>query len=530
MTTNAVRVSDLVRRSAERDPGGIALEDSAGSTRLTYGDLWNAVERGASALARSGLRPGDRVLLALPSRPEWMVALLSIVHADLVAVPIPASTPPTLGRLAATFTGARAWIGDPERGELGSMLRDLRGLTPAELVDAPRARASTCSARPEAPAVFVFTSGSTCRPRAVSLSHENLRANLRALQAARQAGPNEAFLSSLPPSHAYELVAGQLAPLSVGARIVYASTLLPNRLIDALGSHRITRAVVVPALVDALARNVLHDLVAAGVVDGAFETKSPSELAAAVIRANRDSRQHVTDAVRSRIGPAFTTVIVGGAAAHPAWCEVLSAVGVALDVGYGLTEAGPVVAVGRANSCPAGSVGRPLPGVDVRIGNDGEILVSSAGVMQEYVADPAATVAAFEGSWLRTGDCGRLDDDGYLYVTGRVKDAMVTASGDTIYPDEIEPCYASPHFAELAVVPAPGLDGNDRPTLVVVPAGQHVDSTAIKRAVASLRAAAPPRLRVSGVVCRTEPLPRTAIGKVRRRALADALRHCEVVS
>jgi len=528
--TDSIRVSDLVRRSAERHPDRIALEDCSGSTRLTYGDLWMAVERGAAELERIGLRPGDRVLLALPSRPDWIVALLSIVHADLVAVPIPDGTPPTLARLAATFTGARAWIGDQERAELGIVLGDLRGLTPAQLDAAPSARRSARSARPETPAVFVFTSGSTSRPRAVSLTHENLRANLRALQAARQAGPNEAFLSTLPPAHAYELVAGQLAPLSVGARIVYASTLLPNRLIDTLGSRHITRAVVVPALVDALAREVLHDMAAAGAVDGAVETKTPLELAAALIGLDPGTRQRVTDAVRRRIGHAFSTVVVGGAAAHPAWCDVLSAVGIALDVGYGLTEAGPVVAVGRAGDCPAGSVGRPLPGVDVRIGTDGEILVRSGGVMREYVADPAATSAAFDGAWLRTGDRGRIDDDGFLYVTGRIKDAMVTASGDTIYPDEIEPCYASPQFAELAVVPAPGPDGNDRPTLVVVPAGRVVDAAAVRRAVASLRAAAPARLRVSGVVCRREPLPRTAIGKVRRRVLAGELRHCEVLS
>jgi len=528
--TDAIRVSELVRRSAERWPRRIAVEDPTNGRRLTYGDLWEAVERGASALRRRGLRPGDRVLLAAPAGPSWVAALLAIAHADLVAVPIPTVTPASLARLAAMHTGACAWIGRGGRHDLARALADLAHLTADDLVEAVADRQPPLPVRPGATAVVVFTSGSTAHPRAVRLSHEGLRANLRSLCAARSAEPGETLLSTLPPSHAYELVSGQLAPLSVGARVVYGSVPLPNRLVDALRTHAVTRAVLVPALLEALLRDVLAGLAADGLIDRSAATKTAAELAATCSSLDAASVARIREAVRARIGATFGTAVVGGAGIDPAWWRVCSTFGLQLDVGYGLTEAGPVVTVGRAGECPAGSVGRPLPGVEVTISAVGEVLVRSDAVMQGYVGDPVATAAAFDGAWLRTGDRGRLDDEGHLFITGRIKEAMVTAAGETIYPDEAEPYYASSALSELAVVPGPGPDGNDRPTLVAVPADPSADVAVVEQAMARCRAAAPPRLRVAAVVVRTAPLPRTAAGKVRRRLLADELRRSEAVS
>jgi long-chain acyl-CoA synthetase len=387
-----------------------------------------------------------------------------------------------------------------------------------------------CPPDPSATAVLVFTSGSTSRPRAVALSHAALRANLRSVQAVRRGEPDEALLPTLPPSHAYELVAGQLAPLAIGARIVYAGTPLPNRVIETVRTQEITRMLLVPALFEALVRDVVDGLVTSGVVDESCRDLSPRDLAERTRRLAPDAIARLRAAIRGRIGASLRNVTLGGAATDPAWADVLSTAGIDLDVGYGLTEAGPVVAMGRASQCPAGSVGQPLPGVEVRIGTEDEVLVRTEAVMQGYAGDPSATAAAFEGSWLRTGDRGRLDPNGFLFITGRIKEAMVTSAGETIYPDEIEPYYRSPLFAEFAVVPVAGADGNDQPTLVVVPAGSAIDLQMLRQSVAALRAAAPPRLRVSDFICWRTPLPRTAVGKIRRRALADELRAHEVTS
>ena len=530
MSAEFVRISDAIRMSAQTCPDRIALQDATGSRVVTYRDLWARVDRGAAALRTRGLPTGARILLALPSGIDWMPAFLAIVHAGLAAVPIPADTPGDRARLAGIFTGARAWIGDEADCERALALAPLPRLVVADLENTPGAPMDDGAANATATAVLVFTSGSTARPRAVALSHQNLLANLRGLFAARQAVPNEAVLSTLPPSHAYELVAGQLAPLAAGARVVYAGVPMPNRVIETIRTQRITRLALVPALFEALAREVIDGLVTSGAADPRCRDASVRDLAARVRAMPNDDRARVSYSIRERIGDALHAIVIGGAATNPAWAEVLTGVGIHLDVGYGLTEAGPVVAMGRAGQCPAGSVGRPLDGVLVRIAQDGEVLVKSASIMEGYAADPAATEACFEDGWLRTGDRGRLDAAGFLFITGRIKEAMVTSAGETIYPDEVEPFFASPLFAELAVVPAPGDDGNDWPTLVVVPADPLVDAMAVRRAAAALNAAAPARLRVSGVIVQTEPLPRTAVGKIRRRAIAESITRTGVTS
>ena len=520
--TDGHNIADVVRRNAGAHPRRIALQDATGSRRVTYGELWSRIERGAARLHLCGLAPGDRVLLLLPAGPDWIPAFLAIVHAGLVAVPIPVDTPDDRVRLAAAFTAARVWIGDTHDRQRTGALAHLSALTVDEL-EHPREPMALAGVDPTATAVLVFTSGSTSHPRAVALSHHNLRANLRALFAARQAAANEAMLSTLPPSHAYELVAGQLAPLAAGARIVYAGVPLPNRLIETMRTQNITRATLVPALFEALARDVIAGLASSGHLPSECRDWPAHELAARYRRLGDGARARLRAAIRGRIGVSLRALVIGGAATNPAWTDVLRGVEIDLDVGYGLTEAGPVVAMGRARECPAASCGRPLQGVEVRIGADGEVLVHSEAIMQGYAGDPCATAAALQDGWLRTGDRGRLDANGFLFITGRIKEAMVTSSGETIYPDEVEPHFASPLFAEWAVVPAPGADGNDRPTLVVVPATPGMAAASIKQEAAALNAAVPARLRVAGVIVRTTPLPRTAVGKVRRRAIASEL-------
>jgi long-subunit acyl-CoA synthetase (AMP-forming) len=236
------------------------------------------------------------------------------------------------------------------------------------------------------------------------------------------------------------------------------------------------------------------------------------------------ARDAMRASIRERTGPTFQTLVIGGAALDPTWAEITAAVGLRLEVGYGLTEASPIVSVGLAGESPPGSAGRPLPGVEVQLGADDEILVRGPNVMRGYFHDDDATAAALRDGWLHTGDHGHLDAQGFLFVTGRLKEAIVTASGDTLYPEEVEPYYDSPLFAERCVAGVPGPHGNDLPALFVVPATPDVGEPELRRAFEELRAAAPPRLRVPHLVPVAGPLPRTALGKVRRRSLGQEWR------
>jgi long-chain acyl-CoA synthetase len=227
--------------------------------------------------------------------------------------------------------------------------------------------------------------------------------------------------------------------------------------------------------------------------------------------------------LQAAVSDSFRVLVAGGAAIDPAWPAICAAVGIDLEFGYGLTEAGPVVAMGNTASCPAGSVGRPLPGVEITLDPRGEILVRSGGVMSGYYEDDLATLETVAEGWLHTGDQGRLDDDGFLFISGRLKEAIVTAAGTTVYPEEIEPYYRHPDFAEQCVIPGHGAHGNDIPILLVVPASPALTDHEIAQIVRRLRAAAPSHCRVERTQRYDRALPRTATGKIRRRVLADQL-------
>jgi long-chain acyl-CoA synthetase len=519
------RLPDLVRRSAERHPDAVALapvRDSAGGG-WSYGQLRALMERGAAVLRGMGLEPGDRVLLFLEPCAAWPAAFFSILEAGLVAVPLPAETSPATAAGVAVFAGARlAVLGERTRALAGGPVQCI----PVEEVlrAEPGPAAAAAGPLPET-AVLAFTSGSTSQPRAVGLTHANLLANLQALLQVRQAAPGDSFLSMLPPAHLFELMVGLLGPLACGARVVYAPSLMPHRLLAALRDEQITHALSVPALLEVVYEEVVSELVDAGALDPARRRQSLAETARR-LRQELDGpeRERLRTSVRERIGASLQTLVIGGAALDSAWADITAAVGLRLEVGYGLTEASPVVSVALASESPPGSAGRPLPGVEVRVAEDGEVLVRGPNVMAGYFRDAGATAAALRDGWLHTGDRGRLDADGFLFITGRLKEALVTASGETLYPEEVEPYYDSPLFAERCVAALPGPHGNDVPALFVVPASPDVDEEELRRAFEDLRAAAPPRLRVAQMVRLAGPLPRTPLGKVRRRSLGQECR------
>jgi len=511
---------ELFRRNASRfgNSPAVVHPQSAGSGGLSHAGLWNDACRGAAVLRSHRVRPGQRVLLMTKAGPDWAAAFSAIQAAGAIAVPLPVEVERSLASKVAMYTGVKVAIVDRGYGKLKRWFRRLETLTPDRLfggetrVEAERA--------PDDTALLAFTSGSTGRPRIVEISHENVLSNLRALSEIRSAGPEDAVLATLPPAHLFGLTVGLLGPLVCGARVVFPGPLLPNRLLACLREDDITLALAVPALVDELSAEILEELRAAGVVEKDLGDRDPGRIAEAL-----RSDESVRRGVRERIGGQLHTLIVGGAALDPAWAGVLSQLGIRLEVGYGLTETSPIVAVGFAGECPIGSTGRALPGIEVRVDRDGQILVRGPNVMRGYFKDPAASAAVLRDGWLRTGDRGRLDDDGFLFVTGRIKEAMVTASGETIYPDEVESHYAHPLFAELCVAPVSAPDGNDIPVLFVVPKSPDLLDNRIRDAFADLRAAAPARLRLSRIVRLENPLPRTLSGKIRRRFVAQESTH-----
>ena len=441
------------------------------------------------------------------SGPDWMAGFFSILCAGRCVVIVPANASGDYLNLVIEHARIETVV-------YSSVLKENvceQNIVELDSLGKNRSSGQLPAIAPDDTALIAFTSGSTQSPRAVVLTHGNIVANIHGLVAVQKVKVNDTFLSILPLHHLFELVVGNLAPMVLGASIKYPQTLLPNRIIKALRTENITYLLVVPALLRLIANEVMEQLIDEKILPKESRNSPLRQIEKFVSK--HDEKLIIE--INRIIGPTLKSIVVGGAGISPLWNSVFKLLGRELYVGYGLTEASPILTCTRAADCPPGSVGRALPNVKLKIGDDNEVLASGPNIMQGYLGEPKHA-----NSWLRTGDLGEIDNQGNLFIKGRSKEVMVTSAGETLFPEEIEPCYQHDDFHECCVVPLSGEDGNDRPALVIYP---KEESTDVKQLVNKLAASAPARLRVRDYIVIDHPLPRTELGKIRRRALAEMI-------
>ena len=397
--------------------------------------------------------------------------------------------------------------------------------------------------KPSANAIasLIFTSGTTGQPKAVMLTHKNLTSMTSMLTSVIDTDTTDGTLSVLPLHHTFEFSAGFLAPLSRGAQITYLEELNSESLNKAIKNGHVTGMVGVPALWELLHRRIKSRFNEQGAWFG--------ELMDGLIAANswlRDKTplnlgQVLFYPVHQGMGGRIRYFISGGSALNEKIQKDFHGLGFTILEGYGLTEAAPVLTVTRpANGLLAGSVGYALPGVEVKILDPnpvtgvGEVIARGPNVMAGYYKNEAATNAALIDRWLHTGDLGRLDEDGNLFLVGRSKDIIVDTNGKNVYPDEIEELYGnSPLVAELSVV---GLsDGvGEKIACLARPDYDHdltLNTAAMRRKVEEhfrdVSSTLPFYKRVKVLHFTDEDLPRTATRKVKRRDIIEMLEELE---
>jgi long-chain acyl-CoA synthetase len=339
----------------------------------------------------------------------------------------------------------------------------------------------------------------------------------------------ERFLSILPLNHLYELICGLMTTLRRGASVHYADSLLPDELVARMRAERITSLVGVPLVFRMLQRSIVREVGKRGLLVRAWFAASMQLTALMPLPLRRAWMTPVLKTFGGHLRAAYS----GGAPLPPSVARFFLRLGLPIYQGYGLSETGPVIATNTPSANRLGSVGRPLDGVEVQI-RDGEICTRGPHVMRGYLDRADLTDQVLDASgWLRTGDLGTLDGDGFLHVTGRAKDLIVLGGGKKVHPDEIEELIAqSLDLAEACVLGAPArsemLRGSDEVCAVVVPA-EHVRGephevrahceAEIERLctrVASFK-------RPTRVVVRRVPLPRSTNRKVLRRQLVVEL-------
>jgi long-chain acyl-CoA synthetase len=492
-----------------------------GSTRaVTYVELAQRVERLAAWLSARFPEGGERIAILSESGPAWGIVALAALASRNILVPLDTSM--EREALDATLRRVRPVI-------LASSAAccEAANALPAEILRLDESRLDVMLPQGPPPptgprgydatpgtAVMAFTSGTTATPKAVEISFDNLLFQIRALTGCFALRPSDRLLSLLPMHHMLEFTAGFLCPLWSGAQIHYLPSLLPHDALHHIRALGITRVVAVPAWLALLKRAIEHDARNAG--NG---TPSPSEL-----------RSHA----RRALGADFEHFVSGGAPLADAVADFFESVGAPVIQGYGLTETSPVVATNTVAGSRRGSVGRPLRGTETAISDDGEILVRGPQVAGHYRFEAHAMQrVADERGWFHTGDLGHLDNDGFLYVTGRIKTTIVLANGKNVQPEEIETrLQACDAVAEAGVVAI--ADGNsargEEICLVAVPApgfasvcGEADDDVeqALNRRIRDALAGLAPHKRPRRVLLRDRPLPRTAAGKLRRPELAQ---------
>lgn len=408
----------------------------------------------ASLLEQSGVGTGDKVLIWGPNSSWWGVAYWGIIIRGAVAVPVDFMSDPARAESIRSLTGAKLVLQSRFKAERlpapGSLLlEDLQ-----YLLEDIAPITELASAKADDMAQLIYTSGTTGNPKGVILTHKNLVANIIQINnAVPIITADFTFLSLLPLSHMFELMGGFLTPLYRGGAIVYLRTLKPSAIMAALGEEDIYIIMSVPRLMQLLKATIERELEGKHLI-GLFRI-----LAQVAAKLPKQVRSSLFFPVQHKFGCNFTAFVSGGAPLAPEIFNFWRSMGFTVLEGYGLTETAPVLCVNTMEKQVAGSVGPPLPGVEVKI-EDKEVLARGDNVFPGYYQNEQASREAFTADgWFLTGDIGEISPDGWLSIKGRAKELIVTGAGVNVYPDELEAILDSaPGVKESCVI---GLDNGN---------------------------------------------------------------------
>jgi len=446
MTTTAATILDLfdetVARNGDRPALGLG-GDADATHHWSFRELQRRSRIAAWRLRALGLQPGDRILTWSPSTPELPAAYYGAMRAGLVIVPLDLRmAPDAIERIAARADPKRLIVGtgrdapDPRDAGLGDLPTTTLDDVTAEPDDTFPPDWETqleTWPRPQSSDVveLVFTSGTTGTPKGVILAHDNVLASVRAMH--RVIPPLEhRVVSLLPLSHLLEQAVTLFYALDVGADILYVRSRNPRVIFEAIREHRTTSMVVVPQILELFWTAVEREVERAG------RTATFDRSRRIARRLPFGLRRLIFRQVHARFGGGLRLFVSSGAFLPPALQQAWEDLGVILIQGYGATETGFGTCTTREDH-GLGTVGRAVPPVEMRLAGDGEIQFGGPTLFKGYWNDPEATAAAHtDDGWYRTGDIGRLDDEGRLILMGRTKDIIVLPNGLNVYPEDIE--------------------------------------------------------------------------------------------
>jgi long-chain acyl-CoA synthetase len=546
-----VSVSTAFEAAAARQPDRLALQikEGTGYRRLTYGEVARQARMLAAALLQTGVASGDRVALVSENRPEWTVAYFAVNAAGATAVPLDIQLNDAELSTVLAHAGCRLAIASGKQaprllavkaGEK-ALLRvvDLDAEVPADRTLAFRGilRNHEGPATPSLPVVddgalasILYTSGTTGSPKGVMLSHGNFLANARSVMELGLVNAQDNLLGLLPMHHAFAFMV-QLIILYSGAHITFPPSLKGPDLLTCMQETGVTHLVGVPQLFYMLHKGIF-DEIGRRPLPIRYLLGSLLRLSGALHSLGFNLGRMVFAPVHRKFGGRLRILCSGGARLDPVIARDFLALGFTMTEGYGLTETSPVACFSPLGRMRPGSVGVPLPRVEVKILDPnaegvGEIAIRGPNVMRGYYQNPAATAEVIRDGWFLSGDLGYLDADKYLTITGRAKEVIVLSSGKNIYPEEVEEQYLkTPYIKEICLVPQVADRG--RATVegllaLVLPNLEYFRIQGMTNIFETIRwdmenvgRDLPSFKRPTGLVIVKEGFPRTRLGKIQR--------------
>jgi len=508
----------VVDASLQRHAGQVAWTCRlVGGARRNYeyGQIREYALTLAADLRARGVGPGEVVAILAVNGPEWGTAALAAWKLGAVIAPI--HTALSESEMAAQIAALR-----PRsilvHGVQARLSESQPILLQADAASVQAEAGQQLAPDPDAEALRSCTSGSTGTPKIVRLSHRNILSNVRSAAQLAGFGPSDRFLSLLPLSHMMEVTGGLLLPLSTGASIVLPRALAANEILQAMAEEQITTIIAVPRLYRNLMQGLEKRFAQGGVLLRVYR---------AILRSLPVAlRARLNVPIRRRLGGRVRAWISGGSRLDPEITRYFTDLGLPLRQGYGLTETSPVVSMQEEFDPVPEGVGRPLPGISVRIhepdaSGSGELWVKGPNVMLGY-ADPEHTAAAMDGEWFRTGDLARLDSGGRILLTGRCKRLIVTEAGKNVYPEDLETLLERiPGVREAGVI-----EVDMRPAAVLSVEGPQPLERA-REILATYNASASRHNQITRFAL-VDELPRTPVGKIAISQLPDLFAEREV--
>ena len=510
-------IVDFLREAAARHGprDALLIKPAFRYIRWTYDRLWEDSGRVATLLQRRGLNKGDQAILWGPNSPHWVLAFFGCLRAGVVLIPLDLrSAPDYVSRVISrtepklAFTSRFTPKGDVDLGVPEISFEEL------ELAIADLPTPDPVTIHPDDLAEIMFTSGTTGDPKGVMLTHRNLTANIEGISHYITVDSSSRLLSILPLSHMYEQMGGLFFTLHSGASVTYPTSRQPTVLSRTMRERKITTMLMVPQALELLMNGIEREVIRQG------KERLWKKLLKVAERTPFGLRRHLFRTVHKQFGGKLDLIVSGGAPLDRDLGRKWEMLGIKVLQGYGTTEASPVISNHTMVERRPDSTGRPLPNVQVKISEQGEILVKGDNITPGYYNAPEETAKAFEDGWYKTGDLGYFDKDGFLHIQGRVKDMIVLSSGQNVFPQDIQTVLVKHPSVKDAVV-----IGLPKGTSVEVHAALILsDPDSAKQAVDWANSQLAEQQRVRGfTVWPDEDFPRTHTLKVKNQVVIDTI-------